>query len=90
MAVNQAQSKLEGKTARYGSNAQYDWWFATQEVEVNRKQTEPVNEALLKSYDDMISLDMISEPLILHNVKQRYEKDIIYVRRPSSQSVKRV
>jgi hypothetical protein len=52
-----------------------------QVLEFKRKFIMKMNEGTLKIVDDMITLDEINEPIILNNIKQRYLKDHIYVRR---------
>ena len=32
-----------------------------------------------EEYDDMVKIDDLNEPIMLHNLKKRFEKDKIYV-----------
>ena len=38
-----------------------------------------LHEASLQDYEDMVKIDALSEPVLLHNLQQRYNKDLIYV-----------
>jgi myosin heavy subunit len=52
-----------------------------QEVTVPAAQSKdaiPMDEAALKTYDNMIKLNDLNEPTILHNLRQRFLKDEIY------------
>eukprot|EP01124_Arcella_intermedia_P008518 TRINITY_DN1538_c0_g4_i2.p1 TRINITY_DN1538_c0_g4~~TRINITY_DN1538_c0_g4_i2.p1 ORF type:complete len:877 (+),score=264.44 TRINITY_DN1538_c0_g4_i2:40-2670(+) len=49
-----------------------------QQVEVLEKDTEAVIPSTLSDVDDMIHLDAISEAIILHNLRQRYDRDVVY------------
>lgn len=45
-----------------------------------KKNTVAFNPVSLRIItDDLITLDDLTEPVILHNIKERYLKDIIYV-----------
>ena len=35
---------------------------------------------LLKQYEDMCSMDILNEPEILHNLKDRFKKELIYTK----------
>ena len=49
---------------------------------VKKDQILPLLESSLKTVDDMISLDELNQAVILHNLRERYHRDEIYVRRP--------
>lgn len=51
-----------------------------QEVVVKKDETLPFTESSLKEANDLISLDELNEAVILHNLRARYSRDIIYVR----------
>jgi len=55
---------------------------------VVKKDTEmlPVTESSLNEADDLISLDELNEAVILHNLRSRFDRDVIYVLLPSSSS----
>lgn len=40
----------------------------------------PANPVMLDNVDDLIKLSYLNEPSVLHNLKQRYSHDMIYVR----------
>lgn len=52
-----------------------------QEVTVDKKMSMEcimMDEAALQTYDNMIKLNDLNEPIILHNLRQRFLKDQIY------------
>lgn len=42
------------------------------------KEVEPVNPPSLDRINDMSRLSHLNEPSVLHNLRQRYESDLIY------------
>eukprot|EP01125_Pyxidicula_operculata_P011700 TRINITY_DN3832_c0_g1_i1.p1 TRINITY_DN3832_c0_g1~~TRINITY_DN3832_c0_g1_i1.p1 ORF type:complete len:1249 (+),score=331.87 TRINITY_DN3832_c0_g1_i1:36-3782(+) len=48
------------------------------DVRVNKNSVIDVNNDSLHTVDDMISLPELHEPIILHNLKERYSQDQIY------------
>jgi myosin heavy subunit len=42
------------------------------------KDAFPTDEKSLESYDNMIQLNNLNEPLILHNLRERFKRDKIY------------
>ena len=50
------------------------------QVAVQKKAVIPYNENSIQGVDDLIKLDELNEPVILENLKRRYEADKIYVR----------
>lgn len=50
-----------------------------EEVNYESKEVIELHEASLQDYDDMVKIDDLSEPVLLHNLEQRYLRDIIYV-----------
>jgi myosin heavy subunit len=54
---------------------------SAQEVQVTAKESPnciPLDEASLKIYDNMIKMNDLNEPTLLHNLRQRFLKDDIY------------
>ncbi len=41
-----------------------------------------INESSLENSDDMCTLEELHESIILHNLRERYQEDVIYVRLP--------
>ena len=52
------------------------------DIVVKKDQVLPVLESSLRNADDLISLDELNQPVILHNFRERYLNNDIYVRQP--------
>lgn len=39
----------------------------------------PANPAILEGVDDLIQLSYLNEPSVLHNLQNRFSRDMVYV-----------
>ena len=46
---------------------------------MQEKDSHPMNPSKFEGVEDMSELGYLNEPAVLYNLKQRYEKDLIYV-----------
>jgi myosin heavy subunit len=50
------------------------------DVELGENDLLTLHDDSLADYADMVKMDDLNEPVILHNLQQRYQRDLIYVR----------
>ena len=53
--------------------------YYDQVVTVSNENILPANPDILEGVDDLLQLSYLNEPSVLHNIRQRYACDKIYV-----------